>query len=147
MHPFLQKAQIAYLTANEASIKVPNKYTNFANVFSLKLIIELFEHISINNHAIELIYDEQPLYSPIYTFSLLELEKLKVYINNNLANGFIKPFKFFTGAFIFFNKKPDWSLRLCINYQNLNNFILKNRYPLLLVRESLDQLNKAQCFS
>ncbi len=32
-----------------------------------------------------------------------QLEILKAYIQNNFANNFIRPFKFFIGAFIFFN--------------------------------------------
>ena len=42
----------------------------------------------------------------------MELETLKVDIENNLANSFIRPFKSSIEAFIFFNKKWDWSLRL-----------------------------------
>ena len=71
----------------------------------------------------------------------MKLETLKAYIKNNLANGFIKPFKSFARVTIFFDKKPDGSLRLCVNYQDLNNLIIKNWYPLVLVEESLDQLS------
>lgn len=48
-----KKAQIAYLKANEASIKVSSKYVNFAEVFSLKLAAKLFKYISINNYTTE----------------------------------------------------------------------------------------------
>ena len=56
MYP-LKKAQIAYLKADKAPIKVPNKYTDFADIFSLKLTTKLLEHIRINNHTIELVDD------------------------------------------------------------------------------------------
>ena len=72
---------------------------------------------------------------------------LKAYTANNLANGFIKPFKSPTGVLILFNKKLDGSLRLYIEYWSLNNLIIKNRYPLSLVKESLDQLGQAQEFT
>ena len=68
----------------------------------------------------------------------MELEMLKAYIENNLANIFIKFFKFPAGAPIFFDKKLDSNLRLCMDYQGLNNLTIKNWYPLLLVRKSLD---------
>ncbi len=77
----------------------------------------------------------------------MKLEILKAYIENNLANGFIKPSKSLGRAHIFFNKKPDESLRLCINYQNLNNLTINNWYPLTLVGESLDWSGQAQCFT
>ena len=68
----------------------------------------------------------------------IELQMLKIYIENNLANGFIRPSKSLAGAHILFNKKFDGSLRLCIDYQGLNNLIIKNWYPLLLVGELLN---------
>ena len=115
MHPSMG-AQIAHLKANKAFTKVPSKYTDFADIFLSKLAIELLEHTEINNYAIELFNDQQPLYSLIYDLGLIKLEILKVYIKNNLVNGFIRPSKSPAGAFIFFNKKPDSNLRLCVNY-------------------------------
>ncbi len=56
MHP-LKRAQIAYLKADKAFIKVPSKYADFADVFSPKLAIELPKHTRINDHAIELVDD------------------------------------------------------------------------------------------
>ncbi len=56
MYP-LRKAHIAHLKANEAPFKVPSEYTDLANVFSLKLGVELPEHTGINNHVIELVDD------------------------------------------------------------------------------------------
>ena len=43
-------------------------------------------------------------------------------------------------------KKND-RLRLYINYRELNKVIVKNRHPLSLIRETLDCLNGAQCFT
>ena len=137
MHP-LKKAQIAHLKTNKAFIKVLNKYANFANVFLPKLVTELPKYMRINNHAIKLVDDQQPLYGLIYSLEPMELETLKAYIKNNLTNGFIRPFKFPTRAFIFFDKKPDGNQRLYVDYQSFNNLTIQNWYPLLLVGESLD---------
>ena len=115
MHPS-RKAQIAHLKADEAPTKVPSKYIDFADVFSPKLAIELSKYMKINDHTIELVDDWQPPYGPIYSLGFVELETLKAYIKNNLANGFIKPSKSPAGAPIFFDKKPNSNLRLCVNY-------------------------------
>ncbi len=77
----------------------------------------------------------------------MELEILKAYIENNQASGFIRPSKSPAGASILFNKKPDSSLRLCVDYQDLNNLTIKNWYPLPLVGELLDRLGRARRFS
>ena len=142
----LRGAQIAHLKADEATTKVPSKYANIADVFSPKLATELSEY-GINNNAIKLIDDWQSSYGSIYTLRLVELETLKAYIENNLANNFIRPSKSPAGAPILFDKKPDGSLRLYVNYQGLNNLTIKNRYPLPLVRESLDWLSRVRRFN
>ncbi len=81
-----------------------SKYADFADFFSPKLATELSEYIGINDYAIEFVDDWQPLYSPIYSLGSMELEILKAYIETNLANDFIKPFKSPAGAPILFDK-------------------------------------------
>ena len=56
VYPFC-RAQIAALVANEALTSIPTEYSDFANVFSLKLALELPEHTGINEHAIKLVDD------------------------------------------------------------------------------------------
>ncbi len=142
VHP-LRRAQIAHLKVDETPTKVPSEYADFADIFSPKLVAELSEHTEINDHAIGLVDDWQPPYGPIYSLGPVELETLKTYIKNNLASGFIRSSKSLAGASILFDKKPDGSLRLCVDYQGLNNLTIKNRYPLPLVEESLDRLSWA----
>ncbi len=132
---------------DETPTKVPSEYADFADIFSPKLAVDLSEHTAINDHAIELVDDWQPPYVPIYSLGPVELELLKAYIENNLASGFIRPSKSPAGALILFDKKPDGSLRLCVDYWGLNNLTIKNRYPLPLVEESLDQLVRARRFT
>ncbi len=139
VHPS-RKAQIAHLKADEALTKISSKYADFADVFLPKLAAKLPEHTGINDYAIELVDDWQPLYGPIYSLGPVKLETLKAYIENNLANDFIKPSKSPAGAFILFDKKPDSSLRLCVDYRGLNNLTIKNWYPLILIKELLDRL-------
>ncbi len=123
---------------DEALSKVPSKYVNFINVFSLKLAAKFPEHTRINAHTIKLVDDQQPPYGPIYSLGLMELKILKAYIKNNPANKFIKPSNSFTRALIFLDKKLDDSLKLYMDYRDLNNLTIKNQYPLPLVEKSLD---------
>ena len=50
----LQVAQIAALKQDEAPIKVPPKYVDYANIFSFNLAMELPKNTGINKHAIKL---------------------------------------------------------------------------------------------
>ena len=123
------------------------KYSDYSNVFSAENAAELPENTGINEHAIELEEGKQPLFGPIYNLRPVELETLKTYIETNLANGFIRLSKSPAGAPILFDRKPDGSLRLCVDYRGLNNITIKNRYPLPLIGESLDRLGRAKRFT
>lgn len=72
--------------------------------------------MGINKYAIKLIDDKQPLYKPIYTLNLVELETLKTNIKTHLKTRFIRPFKSSTNAPILYDKKLDRSFCLSINY-------------------------------
>ena len=130
-----QAAQISALIQNKAPTKVPPEYADYADVFSFDLAMELPKNTGINEHTIELQDGKQLPYGPIYSLRPVELETLKTYIKIHLKTGFIWPFKSSDSAPILFDKKPDGSLWLCINYWGFNNLTIKNRYPLpLLVR-------------
>ena len=101
----------------------------------------------MNEHAIKLKDDEQPLFGLIYSLGPVKLKMLKMYIEINLANGFIRPFKSLAGASILFDWKPDASFYFYIDYQDLNNITIKNQYLLLLIGKSLDQLGWAKQFT
>ena len=74
------------------------------------------------------------------------LEIMKAYSKTNLANRYIRPSKLPASSFILFDQKSNGFLRLYINYQGLNNFKMKNRYPLLLIGELLDRLRRVKQF-
>ena len=111
-----REAQISALIQDEAPIKVLSKYADYANIFSFDLAMKLTKNTGINKHAIELVNGKQLPYRPIYSLGLVELETLKIYIETHLKTGFIRPSKSPAGATILFNKKPDSSLWLHVNY-------------------------------
>jgi hypothetical protein len=47
---------------------------------------------------------------------------------------------------VLFVKKKDGSIRICIDYQELNKVTIKNRYPLPRIDDLLDQLQGFMCF-
>ena len=140
-------AQIATLKQDEVPTKVPPKDTDYADVFSFDLAMELPENTGINKHAIELQDGKQPPYGPIYSLGPVELETLKTYIETHLKTGFIQSSKFPAGAPILFDKKPDSRPRLCVDYRGLNKLTIKNRYPPPLIGEALDRLGRAKQFT
>ena len=51
------------------------------------------------------------------------------------------------GAPVLFVKKKDGSLRLCIDYRELNKLTIKNKYPLLSIDDLFDQLKNVMYFT
>ena len=138
---------LAALQQNKAPNEIPLDYTDYADVFSFDLAMGLPENIGINEHAIKSVRGKQSPYWPIYSLSPVELETMKTYIETHLKTRFIRPSKFPAGAPILFDKKPDGSLRLCVDYRGLNNLTIKNRYPLPLIGKSLGRLGRATQFT
>ena len=144
IHPD-RAAQIAFLLTKE--VKIPDEYLDFTDVFSEEKPLILPERTDLNKHAIDLEDGKQPPYRSIYNLGPIELETLKTYIKTHLKTWFIQPSKSPAGTRILFNKKPDGSLCLCVDYWGLNNLTIKNWYPLLLIGESLDRLGQAKRFT
>ena len=140
-----REAQFALLLAEE--VTVPTNYSDFNDVFSEKSANVLLERTRANEHTIKLEESKQPLYRPIYSQAPVELETLKTYIKTNLSNGFIRALKWLSDALIPFVRKPNGSLHLYVNYQELNNLTIKNWYPLPLIGKSLDLLSRAKQFT
>lgn len=95
----------------------------------------------MNEQVFEPIKNKQLLCKAIYTSDLLVLKFSKAYIETYLKTKFIQFLQTFISVLILFHKKPDESFCSCINYQDLNNSIIKNRYFLFLIEEYLNWLN------
>ena len=92
------------------------EYYDYSIVFLMKNIAKPLENTRINEYAIKLKEDKQPSFKFIYNLELIEIETLKSYIKTNLANSFIQLSKSPVKALILFDKKPDKSFYLYINY-------------------------------
>ena len=64
-----------------------------------------------------------------------------------VAEGKIQRSKSVAGAPILLVRKANGEFRLCIDYRGLNKITLKNRYPIPLMSELKERLNKAKIFT
>ncbi|KAG8490493.1 hypothetical protein CXB51_015785 [Gossypium anomalum] len=97
--------------------------------------------------SIELEPATMPISCTLYRMAPLELKKLKAQLQDLSNERFIRPSVSLWGVLILFVKKKYGTLRLCINYLQLNKVIVKNTYPLSRIEDLFDQLSKATIFS
>ncbi|KAH0776452.1 hypothetical protein KY290_007863 [Solanum tuberosum] len=93
--------------------------------------------------SIDLIPDTRRISIPPYRMAPAELKELKEQLKDLLAKGFIRPSVSPWGAPILFVRKKDCSLRMCIDYRQLNKVTIKNKYPLPRIDDLFDHLQTA----
>jgi hypothetical protein len=78
--------------------------------------------------------------------SLLELTELKIQLQKLLDKEYVRLSVSPWGAPILFVKNKDDTLRLCIDYKQLNKVNIKNKYPLPRINDLFDQVGGAKIF-
>ena len=82
-----------------------------------------------------------------HRLALVELQELKVQLQELLDKGFIRSSTSPWGGPVIFAKKKDKTLRLCIDYRQLNRVTIKIWYPLLRIDDLFDQLRGVRVYS
>ena len=93
--------------------------------------------------CIDVVSGTQPISILPYRMAPAELKELKAQLQDLLDKGFIRPSVSPWGAPVLFVKKKDGTLRLCIDYRQLNKVTIKNKYPLPRIDDLFDQLQGA----
>ncbi|KAJ0468921.1 putative nucleotidyltransferase, Ribonuclease H [Helianthus annuus] len=96
---------------------------------------------------IHLIPGTAPIAKAPYRLAPTEMLELKKQLDELLSKRFIQPSSSPWGAPVLFVKKKDGSMRMCIDYRELNKVTIKNRYPLPRIDDLFDQLQGARYFS
>ena len=99
------------------------------------------------DHEIPLQEGKEPAFQPIYRLTEQELKELRTYLDENLAKGYIRPSTSPAGYPVIYVPKKDGTKRLCVDYRQLNNITIKNRYPLPLIDEIQDRFRGTTWFT
>ncbi|RHN45425.1 putative nucleotidyltransferase, Ribonuclease H [Medicago truncatula] len=97
--------------------------------------------------SIDLVPGTKPVSMAPYRMSASELAELKKQLEDLLEKKFVRLSVSPWGAPVLLVKKKDGSMRLCIDYRQLNKVTIKNRYPLPRIDDLMDQLVGAKVFS
>ncbi|GJR15896.1 putative reverse transcriptase domain-containing protein [Tanacetum coccineum] len=136
---------LACIKADEKKLDDIRVVRDFPEVFpddllGLPLVREIEFHI-------DLIPGASPVVRSPYRLAPSEMLELSNQLKELQEKGFIRPSHSPWGAPVLFVKKKDGSMRMCIDYRELNKLTIKNRYPLPRIDDLFDQLQGACCFS
>jgi len=82
-----------------------------------------------------------------YQMTQSKRKEFKVQIKKLLANGWVTDSHLHYAVPIIFVKKPDTTLRMCVDYRGLNAITAKDRHPLPYIEDLLDKLHGAGVFT
>ena len=105
----------------------------------------LFIHEN-ENHVIDLKFDKKSLYNFLYALSERKFQVLWNYLLKNFTLSCIRKFFNLVETLILFIFKKNDSLQLCVNYQDLNIIIIKNKC-FFLIEKTFNRLINVAYFT
>ncbi|KAJ4748790.1 polyprotein [Rhynchospora pubera] len=123
----------------------------------LQPVLMEFDHIFLEpselppkrsiDHTIPLKEGSKPVSIRPYRYSYFQRGEIEKIIEDLLANNFIKPSTSPYSSPVLLVQKKDHTWRLCIDYRQLNETTIKNKYPIPIIDDLLDELKGAAYFS
>jgi len=99
------------------------------------------------DHVIEIKEGFVPRKGKVYLLSRREREEVREFIREQLRKGYIWPLKSPQTALVFFIGKKNGKKRMVQDYRYLNEWTIKNNYPLLLISDVLENIRTKKVFT
>ena len=112
---------------------------NYKDIFNSKNVFTFSKHNN-KNYDIDLLSRTKLLYESLYLLFEKKLDILQNYLLKNLTLNRIRKSIFFIETSMLFVLKNDKSLRLCVDYRNLNAITLKNKHFLFFIKKTFNRL-------
>ena len=125
---------------------VPEEYHEYLDIFD-EGKANRFPEERPWDHKIEMKEGFEPKSFKNYNLTPEEQLEQDKFLKENLEKGYIRPSQSPMASPFFFVKKKDGKLRPCQDYRYLNDWTIKNAYPLPLISEIMDKLKGAKYFT
>ena len=99
------------------------------------------------DHTIDMKEGFVPRKEKVYRLSREEREEVREFIQEQLRKGYIKPLKSPQMAPVFFIRKKDSKKRMVQDYRYLNEWTIKNNYPLPLISDVVENIGMKKVFT
>ena len=130
----------------EAKKLVPEKFHRWIKVFGKKQS-ERIPTRKLWDHAIDVREGFMPRKGKVYPLSREEREEVREFVREQLRKGYIRPSKSPQTALVFFVGKKDGKKRMVQDYHYLNEWTIKNNYPLPLISDVLENIGTKKIFT
>lgn len=101
----------------------------------------------IFDHAIPLLPGAKPVNLRPYHYNLAQKDEIEKQVTEMLPQGVIQPSSSPFSSPVLLVLKKDLTWHFCIDYRHLNAITVKNRYPLPIIDELLDELAGSTLFT
>ncbi|GJX25621.1 retrotransposon-related protein [Tanacetum coccineum] len=101
----------------------------------------------IQDHRIPLLPNTPPINIRPYKHPPSQKDAMEAMVKELMESGVIRDSQSPYSSPIVMIKKKDGTWRMCVNYRQLNKYTVKDKFPIPVVEELLDELSGAQFFS
>jgi hypothetical protein len=150
------------LVSTEASAKVSDELQYICTIQNepteeIQPPIQEFDHLFSTptqlppqrdvDHQIHLVPGAQPVKVRPYHYSPLQKNEIESQVQQMIQNGVVRPSSSAFASPVLLVRKKDGTWRFCVDYRHLNAITQKNKHPLPVVDELLDELSGAAVFT
>ena len=129
----------------EAKKLVPEKFHKWIKVFGKKQLERMLTR-KLWDHAIDMREGFVLQKEKVYPLSREEREEVREFVKEQLRKGYIWLSKSLQTAPVFFVGKKDGKKRMVQDYRYLNEWTIKNNYPLPLISNVLENIGTKKIF-
>jgi len=140
------KEEEAVRSEAEAKKLVPEKFHKWIKVFGKKQS-ERMPARKVWDHAIDVKEGFVPRKGKVYPLSREESEKVREFVKEQLRKEYIQLSKSLQMAPVFFVGRKNGKKQMVQNYRYLNEWMIKNNYPLPLISDVLENIGMKKLFT
>ena len=99
------------------------------------------------DHVIDVREGFVPRKGKVYPLSREERDEVREFVKEQLRKGYIRLLKSLQTVLVFFVGKKDGKKRMVQDYRYLNEWTIKNNYPLPLISDVLENIGTKKLFT
>ncbi|XP_038704764.1 uncharacterized protein LOC120000718 [Tripterygium wilfordii] len=159
MERVIQDSSLGMLLYSQEVVGVQPVNTSLSTtqLAELEALLLTYDHIfqmpstlppeRLHDHRIPLLPNAKPPSKRPYHYGPLQKDEIEKAVSELKQSGFIRDSHSPFSSPVLLVKKKEGTWRMCMDYRELNQLTIKDKYPIPLIDDLLDELHGAQYFS